>query len=89
MEKYTYLASICESFDNYAAVLGNNRTVAPGDMLIADLPNQGLRLCKVKAVTFLSADSDDYKLIETLCPILPESSVTAIYRREEVTHEHS
>lgn len=89
MEKYTYLASISENFDNYAAVLGNRCTVAPGDLLTVEIPNQGLRLCTVKAVTFLSADSDDYKLIETLCTILPESSVTAIYRREEVTHEHS
>ena len=89
MEKYTYLASISENFDNYAAVLGNRCTVAPGDMLIANLPSKASQLCTVNAVTFLSADSDDYKLIETLCPILPESSVTAIYRREEVTHEHS
>lgn len=89
MEKYTYLASVRKKPDNYAVLLGNNRAVAPGDMLIANLPNQGLRLCKVKAVTFLSTDSDDYKLIETLCPILPESSVSVIYRREEVTHEHS
>ena len=89
MEKYTYLASICDNFDKYAVLLGNSRTVAPGDKLIANLPDQGLRLCTVKAVTFLSADSDDYKLIETLCTILPESSVTDIYRWEEVTHEHS
>lgn len=89
MEKYTYLASISENFDNYAAVLGNNRTVAPGDLLTVEIPNKASQLCTVNAVTFLSTDSDDYKLIETLCPILPESSVTAIYRREEVTHEHS